>query len=384
MLPAVAEAIYECHRLGLGNPASSHQLGRQARAMLEDAREGIAELLGANLSSAPPDRVIFTSGGTESNNLAFHGLIGYRAPGNVAISAIEHPSVTAAAERLAAHGWRLVRLPVTADGVLDLDAAAERLTPEVKLVSVMLANHETGAVQPVAAVASLCAARGIMLHTDAAQAAGKLPIDFRASGVTALSLAGHKLHGPLGIGLLLVRGGVPLEPMLVGGSQQLGSRAGTENAALAVGLHIALRQWHLEATQRAAHLRALQEQFERGLRERLPDVIIHATQVQRLPQVSNVAFPGLDRETLLIALDLAGVACSAGPACASGSSEPSPTLRAMGLPGAQIDSSLRFSWGALTPAGEVGEAVDRICRCVNDLRRRIRPELQPPTHRVKR
>lgn len=379
ILPEVAEAIHACQRSGLANPASAHAAGRRARQLLEDAREGIAEILGLRLAARPADRLIFTSGGTEANNLALGGL----APGaRVAVSAIEHPSVKAAAERRAGHGGECVSLPVTAHGVVDLAAADELLVAPLGVASVQWCNHETGAVQPVAELAAQCAERGVLLHVDAAQAVGKLPVDFSAAPWAALSLAAHKFHGPVGIGALALRGDVALEPLLVGGAQQLGHRAGTESVALAVGMHEALCRAQQSAEQRGAHLRELQSRFEALLGDQAAPLVVHTERVERAPHVSMVAFPGLQREALLMALDLEGVGCSAGSACASGSSEPSPTLRAMGVQEELLRSSLRFSWGCLTTLAEVEEAARRISRTVNRLRAGNLAAEGGPTHRV--
>lgn len=379
ILPEVAEAIHACLGEGLGNPASAHAQGRRARARLEDAREGMAEILGLDLGARPADRLILTSGGTEANNLALAGLAPAGAP--IAVSSIEHPSVRAAAERRLAEGGSVTWLPVTATGQLDL-LALDALEPLPVLVSVQWCNHETGAVQPIAELAAWCRTRGVLLHSDAAQAVGKLPVDFRAARVDALSLAAHKFHGPVGIGALAIRGGVPLRPLLVGGAQQLGERAGTENVALAVGMHEALRIGQRSADARLAHLQQLQSHFEAELRAGVPDVVIHGDTGPRAPHLTMAAFPGPHREALLMALDLGGVACSAGSACASGSSEPSPTLRAMGVADPLLRSSLRFSWGSTTTLDEAAEGARRISRVVSGLRSGNTAVLRAPTHRV--
>lgn len=384
ILPEVAEAIHACQRTVSGNPASAHGEGRRARALLEDAREGIAEFLGLDLRARPADRLILTSGGTEANNLALAGLARAHGAGRIAVSTIEHPSVRAAAERRAAEGGELAWLPVTAEGVVDLEAADARLAAGAALASVQWCNHETGAVQPVAELAALCRVRSILLHTDAAQALGKLPVDFRAAGVDAMSLAGHKLHGPVGIGALALRGGRALRPLLLGGAQQLGERPGTENVALAVGLHEACLRAQRELSARQAHLRALQSRFESELRAAAPESVVLSAGAPRSPHVSMMAFPGLPRESLLVALDLAGVACSAGSACASGSSEASPTLRAMGVSDELLRGALRFSFASTTRLDEVVEAAHRISLVVRQLRSANIEQSAPRTHRVSR
>lgn len=376
--PEVIEAMAEYVRLGYGNPASAHQLGARARRVLEESREVIAELLGASLTSFPPDRVIFTSGGTEANNLAILGISQAVArtartgrpgqPHQIIISAMEHASVLAPAEHLLELGWRLDTVGATRSGVLRVDQLQQFLTPETRLVSVMLANHETGVVQPVAQVAHLCRDRGIPVHTDAVQAVGKMPVHFRRLGVSAMSVAAHKFHGPVGIGALICRGDVPISPLLFGGHQQDGYRPGTEPVALVVGMRKALELWHKEANQQLERLVALRQRFENKLKQALPDIVIHGEDAPRLPHTANIAFPGIESQVLFMALDTVGVACSIGSACASGAAEASPTLRAMGLPKELVDSSLRFSLDITNTEAEIDEAVRRIVATVERLR----------------
>ncbi len=366
LLPEVQAAMADCAFTAFANPESQHQPGRQARRLLEDARDAIATLLGADLSGPQPDRLIFTSGGTEANNLALFGLaIGPR----IAISANEHPSVNRPAAELTRRGGRLDQLPVSADGVVSIESFETLLgEPEpLGLASVMLANNETGVLQPVEQLAKLAAAAGVRLHTDAAQAVGKLPVDFRRLGVAALSCAAHKFHGPRGIGALLVRGDVKLNPQLWGGFQQQGLRPGTECVALAVGMQTALTIFARQQHERQARLARLRDRFEARLCAGWPDACINGRAAQRLPNTASVAFPGLDRQALVMALDLAGIACSTGSACASGSSEPSPTLRAMGLPEPLVQSSLRFSLGATTTEAEIDAAAELVIKTVRRL-----------------
>jgi cysteine desulfurase len=367
--PAVAETMAAYDRAGYANPASQHQAGRRARSVLEEAREGIAKILGANVSDTHADQVIFTSGGTEANNLALRGLAGDR-PGRVIISAIEHPSVVGAAEQLARQGFDVQRLRVSREGVVDVDHLRELLDQQMRVVSVMLGNNETGVLQPVAEVAAVCHSGGVPVHTDAVQVVGKLPVDFRQLGVSALSLSAHKFHGPRGIGALIVRHGVELTPILFGGFQQLGLRPGTESVTLAVGLHRALQLWQDEADERASRMARLRDRLEERLLANVPDLVINGAGAARLPHTSNVAFPGLDRQALLMALDMAGVACSTGSACASGSSEPSPVLLAMGCPADIVEGSLRLSLSAFTTEAEIDQAAGRIRQVFNDLHRK--------------
>ena len=369
--PRVVEAMAECYRRWPGNPASQHTAGRSARRVLEEARDEIAGLLGATLSGPQPDRLVFTSGATEANNLAVRGIVG-RMPGDgprhLIVSAIEHPSVSSLADQIVVEGFAVSKLPVDGQGVIVLDQLAPLLTPHTRLACIMLGSNETGALQPVAEAAAICREAGVPLHCDAVQVAGKLPIDFAALGAATLSISAHKFHGPRGIGALLVRGSTPLAPMLFGGFQQAGLRPGSEPVALAVGMAKALRLWHEEADARARNMTMLRDQFEALLSTGSPEIIVHSQHAARLPHTSHIAFPGLDRQALLMALDLAGVACSAGSSCASGSSELSATLLAMGVSEALAGSSLRFSLSAFTTAEEVHEGARRILKVCNDLR----------------
>jgi len=379
--PEVVEAMARCYSEGYANPASQHRVGQQARRQLEDAREKIAAILDVALAPPRRDRLIFTSGGTEANNLAILGIArasvsplpqmgegpGVRAAGQVIISVGEHQSVIEPAEHLLEQGWRLDTLGLTSDGVVCAGQLPPLLSEQTRLVSVLLGNHETGVLQPVGELAAICHRAGVPLHTDAVQVVGKLSVSFRDLGVAAMTIAAHKFRGPLGIGALIVRNDVALAPLMFGGHQQSGLRPGTESVALAVGMSAALELWQREQDSHARQLTALRDRFERQLKRFLPDIIVHGEAALRLPQTSNVAFPGLDGEVLLMALDLAGVACSVGSACSSGSTELSPTLRAMGLPNDIVACSLRFSFGATITEAEIDEAVRRILHVCDEL-----------------
>ena len=387
MAPEVANAMAECYAAGYVNPASQHGLGRAARRKLEEARQGIAEILGAKTTGMDADSVIFTSGGTEANNLTLFGLASALGSAGaspsqpmLAISSIEHPSVVGPAEELQRRGWQLERLRVSPDGVVDISHAQELVDSALRApqsaLSLMLGNNETGVLQPVREIASLCREAQIPSHTDAVQVAGKLPVNFRDLGVDAMTISAHKFHGPRGVGALLLRHGVKLQPLLHGGFQQAGLRPGTEDVALAVGMHTALRLWHDEQSDRQQKLEQLRDSFEANLRVGDSRVVINGAGATRLPHTSNISFPGVDRQALLMALDMAGVACSTGSACASGSSEPSPVLIAMGCPEEVISSSLRFSFGITNTAAEVEEAARRILLAVNQLRHGKKGEIE--------
>lgn len=358
----VAAAMAECQTTAFGNPSSLHAEGRLARRRLEDAREAIAQRLGARLDGPRPDRLIFTSGGTEANNLALFGRSDL-ASGGLAYSPLEHPSVIAAALNLASRGLAARILSVTSEGRVDLESLELAEAPRVAAVT--LGSHETGVLQPVEEASRICRVRGGGVHCDAVQAAAKIGIDFRSLGVDTLSVAAHKFHGPRGIGALLVRHGVPLAPLLRGGPQEFELRPGTEAVALAVGMQRALVEWQDAANAGQDQRAALRDRFEAQLQRANLGIVVHGVGVPRLPHVSSLAFPGRDRQSLLMALDLAGVACSAGSACASGSPALSPGLLAMGVPRELAQSSLRFSLGGGTTAEHIDEAtlrIERVCR----------------------
>ncbi len=348
--------------LGGGNPESRHSLGRAARRGLDRAREAVAAILGAH-----PDEVVFTSGGTEANNLALFGLAG-AGPGHIVVSPIEHPAVAGPVARPEECGWGVTRPEVDADGLVNPDTFIDAIRPETRLVALMLANNETGAIQPVAEVARRSV---VPVHTDAVQAVGRIPVDFHALGVATLAASAHKFHGPAGVGVLLVRRDVILPPVLFGGNQQRGRRPGTPPVALIVGLATALERWHAESEIRMRRWRSLRDRLEAGLVAALgADRAIRNGPVaegSRLPQTLNLGFPGLDGDALLIGLDLAGVSASLGSACASGATEPSPTLVAMRVPDDRLRSSVRFSLGAFTTEAEVDEAIGRVAAVVSRL-----------------
>ena len=387
--PEVVAAMAECYAQGYANPASQHRPGQRARQVLEDARSRIAEILGADLTGPSGDRLIFTGSGTEANSLAVLGIAraggtaslaaggtaslaaGGTEPGRVVVSAIEHASVIEPAEYLMEHGWRYDGLGVDGDGVVRTEALPDLLAEPAepaRIVGVLAANHETGVLQPIARLAEICNEAGVPLHTDAVQIAGKLPVNFREWGVAAMSVAAHKFRGPTGIGALIVRHGVAIEPLLFGGHQQGGLRPGTEAVALAVGMLAALEIWQRDHREHARQLAKLRNRFEDGLRAGFPEIVVHGSAAERLPQTSNVAFPGLDGQILLMAMDTAGVACSVGSACSNGSTELSPTLRAMDLSSELVRCSLRFSLGSTTTGAEIDEAVRRSLHVCGELR----------------
>ena len=363
MLPAVIECVTERFREGLANPASQHAAGRHARQRLTEAKESIGEIIGARMQGQDRDQILITSGGTESNNLALRGMAG-SPPGEVLISAVEHPSVLGAGQWLSQHGYRVRTIPVDAQGVVQPAVLETQISDETRLVSVMLGNNETGVLQPVGELAEVCHRHRILLHTDAVQAIGKIDVNFQDLQADAMSLTAHKFHGPRGIGCLVVRRSVPLRPLLVGGAQQLGMRPGTECVALVCGMARALEifaeeQSH-DAGGRTARLARLRDLFEQLIQRSVAAAIVHGQSAPRLPHTSNISFTNWNRQALLIALDRVGVACSTGAACSSGSSEPSHVLLAMGCPTAEVEGALRFSLGSTSHEALVRQAAERI------------------------
>ena len=376
--PAVVECVAKHLRDTPGNPGSRHAAGRAARRALEGARESLAASLGAD-----PGEVVFTSGGTESANLALAGLIrgprvGDEAPGSpvttVLTGAGEHPAVAAPLAAGAAAGrWRVKEWPLTPGGLLK-PGVLNGPPPGLRLVSLLHAHNETGVIQDVAPLVARCNKLGVPTHLDASQAAGKMRWSFHKLGATAASLGAHKFRGPRGVGALLIRSGVNLSPSLHGGHQERGLRPGTEPVALAAGMALALELRLAELDEWIARTTSLRNQLEAAL-IRDCGAVVNAAGSPRLPNTSNVAFPGCGGEELLVALDLSGVGASLGSACASGSSEPSPALRAIGLPPELLRSSLRFSLlGQETPA-QIDDAAARTAACVRRVRGSYTPQI---------
>ena len=366
LAPAVAEAMLPFGMEHFGNPASAHWAGRKARQALEDSRETVARILDAD-----PDEVIFTSGATEANNLALFGLVGSQ-PGPILASPVEHPSVAEPLARLAARGFPTQALPVADSGIVALAGFAERLGADTRLVSVMLANNETGAIQPIAELAKLLAVQA-PFHCDAAQAVGRLPVSFHGLGVTALTLSAHKFQGPKGVGALLLRKPARLEPQLWGGHQQHGHRPGTEPVALVVGLAAALDLARREMEARTARVRQLRQVFLAELEAARP-FLLNGPSSGGVPHTLNISFPGCQADVLLMRCDLAGVACSTGSACSSGSLLPSPVLQAMGIADERLHSAMRFSLGPELSENDVREAGRRVVAAVLGLRRMMNAE----------
>jgi cysteine desulfurase len=329
-----------------GNPTSRHSFGRNARQAVENARAQVAAAVGAH-----PTQVLFTSGGTEADNLAIQGITAAHVPSGIAVSAIEHPAVFRPAQYLMGRGWKVARIRVSEDGRIALDSLNEVLQQKTALVSVMAANNETGVLQDIPAIAELCRRHGALLHTDAVQALGKIALDFNALGVNAMSLSAHKIHGPQGAGALVLDKRVDIKPLLYGGGQEKGLRSGTENIAAIVGFGMACELAQLELNERIATTENLRDRLETGL-HRLGATIFGAESA-RLPNTSFFAFPNIEGETLVVAMDKKGYAIASGSACSSDSTEPSHVLLAMGVDPEFARGAVRVSLGADNTAEQI-------------------------------
>ncbi len=340
-----------------GNASSIHHFGQKARQELDTARKRVAALLGA-----APEEIVFTSGGTEADNLA---VLGMARGGHAVVSAVEHPAVLGAAAQCAS----LTQVPVDGRGIIDPDDVRRALRPDTRVISVMHANNELGTLQPVSEIARIAAEAGVAFHSDGVQAAGKIPVDVRELGVTLYSVTAHKFYGPKGAGALFVRKGAGIAPILFGGHHERGRRAGTENVPGAVGLGRAA-QWILEhAAPENQRLATLRDRLEKAVLDRIPGAHVNGAGAPRTPNTSNLRFDGIDSEPLLIALDLRGFAVSSGSACSSGATEPSHVLTAIGLTRQQARSSIRISLGRSNDAPQIDALVSALVDCVAHLRK---------------
>jgi len=353
--PEVLDVLTAVFRDVHGNALSTHAFGAAARRIVETARAEVAASIGAE-----PDEIVFTSGGTESNNAAVEGVACALADRgrHLVITAIEHASVEQAACSLERRGWGVTRIPVDPHGAIDPRAIESAIRPDTTLVSVMHANNETGVIQPVAACARAARAKGVLIHTDAAQSVGKIRVNVRELDVDLLSIAGHKLYAPQGIGALYLRRGTPFVPLLRGAGHQHNRRSGTETVALSAALGAACALAARELDARREHAQAMRDRLERALREAFPALVVHGAEAKRLPNTLYAAFPGLDANELLSRMD--GVATGTGAACHSGKTEPSKVLLAMGVKPAVARATLRLTTGWPTTAAEVDEAAARI------------------------
>jgi cysteine desulfurase len=361
---AVVVEMLSCLEESFGNPSSLHSFGQAARRVADRSRQRVADLIGSLA-----EEIVFTSGGTEASNQV---LCGWLRPGrHVVVSGIEHQAVLNPCLALEAAGVRVTRVPADADGVVQPEAIAAAFTPETDLVSVMLVNNDTGVIQPVAGIVALARARGIPVHTDAVQAAGKLRIDVRALGVDFLSLSAHKFNGPKGVGTLYIRNGRDLPALLMGGTQENRRRAGTENLPGIAGFGMACKLAALRLPDYAARIGPLRDRLETGIRKLFPEAVVNGAGTPRIANTLLVSFPGVLAQALAMNLDLEGIAISTGSACSSASREPSHVLLAMGRTPEQALAAVRFSLGAENSETEIDRVLAALTFCVPRLRRKM-------------
>jgi cysteine desulfurase len=379
--PAVLDAMLPYFSAEFGNASSIHTPGQRARAAVETAREQVAALLNAR-----PQEIVFTSGGTESDNHAIFGVALHSFTSltsstsltsrHVITTTIEHEAVLNACQALESQGVAVTYLPVNREGLIHLDDLRRALRPETVLITVMHANNELGVIQPLAEIGRIAAEADIYFHTDAVQSAGKIPVDVKALQLDLLAISGHKFYAPKGIGGLFIKSGTRLRQLLYGGHHQRGFRPGTENVAGIVGLGKAADLARLSLERDAARICYLRDTLEQGILARVPDSRINSANAPRTPNTSNILFPGIEGEALVIALDLKGLACSTGAACSSGAVEPSHVLTAIGLPASEARASIRFSLGRHTTESEINAALELIPSAVAQLRK-ISPTYHP-------
>ena len=366
LLPEVIDRMTGTLREEFGNPSSVHHFGQQAKAAIDEARTEVATLL-----SADPSEVLFTSGGTESDNIAIRGAAeALEATGrrHLIASSIEHEAVLNTLKALAKRGWRTTLLTVDQTGIVAPDALRAALADDTALVSVMHANNEIGTIQPIAELARIAHDRGALFHTDAVQSAAKLPVSVRSLGVDMLSISAHKFYGPKGVGALWIRRGLRVLPLLTGGRQERSRRAGTENVAGIVGMGVAARIARGKMADEGTRLSALRDRLEAEILAAVPGTAVNGAREPRVPNTTNVSFDRVEAESLLIALDLEGIAVSTGSACSSGTLEPSHVLKAMGFNAHRAQNSIRFSLGASNTDAEIDRVIAVLPKMIEKLR----------------
>jgi cysteine desulfurase len=362
----VIERMTAALREQFGNPSSVHHFGQMAKSALDEARSATAALVGGD-----PSEIVFTSGGTESDNFAIRGVaeaLEVTGRKHLIATAIEHEAVLNTLKALARRGWKTTLLPVDQSGIVSTDALEAALTDDTALVSVMHANNEIGTVQPVAQLARIARARGAVFHTDAVQTVGKIPVDVKALGVDLLSLSAHKFYGPKGTGALWIRRGVRLQAPMTGGKQERSRRAGTENVAGIIGLGAAAQLARAKMAAEADRLAPLRDRLEEGILTAVTGTAINGARSPRVPNTTNISFDRVEAESLLIALDLAGIAVSTGSACSSGTLEPSHVLKAMGFAAHRTQNSIRFSLGAVNTDADIDRVIEVLPAVVEKLR----------------
>lgn len=364
VVPEVLEVMLPYFSELYGNPSSMHTFGGQVGIKIREAREQVAALLGAS-----PDEIIFTSCGTESDNTAIRSaLAAHPDRKHIVTSRVEHPAIKALCAHLAESGYRVTELPVDSEGRLNMEAFEQCLTPDTAIVSLMWANNETGVVFPVERVAEIAHSHGILFHTDAVQAVGKIPIDMRQNTIDMLSLSGHKLHAPKGIGVFYLRRGTRFSPFMIGGHQERERRGGTENTPSIIGLGKAceLAARHME--EEDSRVRQLRDKLENELLARIPRARVNGDRVNRLPNTTNISFEFVEGEAILLMLDRYGICASSGSACTSGSLQPSHVLRAMGVPFTMAHGSIRFSLSIENTEADVDLVIEILPGIIAQLR----------------
>jgi len=368
--PAVVEAVVRALQEDFGNPSSVHYFGQRAKALIDDARSSVAALIGAE-----PAEVVFTSGGTEADNLAIRGTADVLESGgrrHLIASSIEHEAVLNTVKALTRRGWTVTLLPVNASGIVAPAALEAAITDQTALVSVMHANNEIGTIQPIAELAAIAHARGALFHTDAVQSVAKIPVNARSLGIDLLSLSAHKFNGPKGAGALWIKRGTRMASTMTGGKHERNRRGGTENVPGIAGLGVAARLAREKLAAEAARVAALRNRLEQGILAAVQGTVVNGALTPRVPNTTNISFDGIEAESLLIALDLEGFAVSTGSACSSGTLEPSHVLRAMGLAAHRTQNSIRFSLGAGNTEAQVDALIAKIPAVVDKLRILVR------------
>jgi cysteine desulfurase len=366
----VADAVTAATRDLFGNPSSVHTFGQQAKAALDQARSSVAALIGGD-----PLEVVFTSGGTESDNFAIRGVAEAFEPTkrrHLITTAIEHEAVLNTVKALARRGWRTTILPVDPSGIVNPDRLREAITDDTALVSVMHANNEIGTIQPIAEMTAIAHEHGALMHSDGVQSTGKIRVDVRSLGVDLFSISAHKFNGPKGAGALWIRRGTRLQAIQTGGKHERNRRAGTENVPAIAGMGAAAHEAIAKLDRESVRVATLRDRLETGILQTVEGTAVNGARDRRVPNTTNISFDRVEAESLLIALDLEGIAVSTGSACSSGTLEPSHVLRAMGFPSHRTQNSLRFSLGLFSTAEEVDRVVEVLPRLVEKLRRLTR------------
>jgi len=368
--PAVVEVVARALQEDFGNPSSVHYFGQQAKALLDESRSAVADLIGAE-----PAEVVFTSGGTEADNMALRGaaeILEAAGRRHLVTTSIEHEAVLNTVKALTRRGWSATLLPVDVSGIVSPAALDAAITDRTAVVSVMHANNEIGTIQPIAELAAIAHQHGALFHTDAVQSVAKIPVDVRVLGIDLLSLSAHKFNGPKGAGALWIKRGTRMVATMTGGKHERNRRGGTENVPGLAGLGVAARLARQKAATEGVRLATLRDHLEQGILSRVPGTVVNGALSPRVPNTTNISFDGVEAESLLIALDLEGFAVSTGSACSSGTLEPSHVLRAMGLPSHRTQNSIRFSLGAGNTDAEVDALLAKLPATVEKLRTLVR------------